>query len=78
MTVRIVALALAEYLDRAALAATTVSTENGPPSFAPLALAACKACLVRSLMRRRSFSASAARMGRVSRLSSMRTEALYH
>jgi hypothetical protein len=35
-----VALALAEYLDRAALAATTVSTAIGLPSFTPLALAA--------------------------------------
>jgi hypothetical protein len=40
MTARMVALALAEYLDRAALAATTVSTAIGLPSFTPLALAA--------------------------------------
>jgi hypothetical protein len=56
MTARVVALALAEYLDRAALAATTVSTAIGLPSFTPLALAACKAALVRSLIRRASSS----------------------
>src|ERR1700704_1126340 len=68
MMARVVALALAKYLDRAALAATTVSTAIGLPSFTPLALAACKAALVRSLIRRRSFSASAARRCGVSRL----------
>ena len=50
MTARVVALALAAWLDRAARAAAAVSAAIGLPIFTPRRLALARAALVRSLI----------------------------